>query len=187
MKFSCTDEAYPPLGEPVDWSAWLDANGARLMLYARQQTRSMSDAEDVMQEAMVQLVRTVESGRFEGEPAQYLSYALTAIRHRAADVWRRQQARLKYEHINHNRCTDNEDDPWLHSLHDNDLYRRHVERILRRMPEDYAEILLLKIWEELTFHQIAEVTGEGLSTVNSRYRRALIRFREELAQDPLPE
>ncbi|MBQ3217810.1 MAG: sigma-70 family RNA polymerase sigma factor [Akkermansia sp.] len=172
---------------PTDWSAWLDEYGPRLMLYARQQTHSLADAEDVMQEAVVQLVRVVESGRFEGGVEQYASYVLSAIRHRAADVGRRRKARYKYEQMDADSRDAVQENPWLHSEHDDDLYRRHVERILRRMPADYAEILLLKLWEDLTHQQIAEVTGEAVSTVYARYRRALERFREELAEDPLPE
>ena len=49
-------------GSPTDWGAWLDANGARLLLYARQQTPTSADAEDVLQDALLQLVRTVECG-----------------------------------------------------------------------------------------------------------------------------
>ncbi len=172
---------------PTDWSSWLDEYGPRLMLYARQQTRSMADAEDVMQDAVVQLVKVVESGRFEGSASQYVPYVLSAIRHRAADVGRRHKARYKYEQMDVEALAAGEENPWLHSEHDDDLYRRHVERILRRMPEEYVEILLLKMWENLTHHQIAAVTGEAVSTVYARYRRALARFREELAEDPLPE
>ena len=70
---------------PIDWGAWLDANGARLLLYARQQTPTCADAEDVLQDALLQLVRTVECGEFHGGQEQWLAYTLTAIRHLAAD------------------------------------------------------------------------------------------------------
>lgn len=187
MEHELTDGGSACPGTPPDWSAWLEAYGPRLMLYARQQTRCEADAEDVMQEAVLQLVRAVESGKFEGVVQQYFSYALAAIRHRAMDVSRRRKTRLKYELLNNDLQAEHDNNPWLCCEHDNDVYRRHVERILRRMPAEQAELLLLKIWEELTLQQIAEVTGDALSTINSRYRRALTRFREELEQDPLPE
>ena len=173
--------------EGADWCAWVDAYGARLMLYARQQTRTETDAEDVMQDALLQLVRAVESGRYVGEPRGWLPYVLAAIRHRAMDLGRRRQTRLKYEQLNHEAQVESTVNPWLHNAHDDDVYRLHVERILQRMSREYAEVLMLKIWEGLTFTQIAEVTGENVSTINSRYRRALERFRMALANDPLPD
>lgn len=170
-----------------DWAAWLDRHGARLMLYARQQTRSEADAEDVLQEALVQLVRAVERRTFEGGEPQLLAYALTAIRHRATDVARRSMVRRRYERANGEIQAAEQENPWMSSALDDDVYRAHVEGILKRIPEDFAEVLILKIWEGLTFVQIAAVTGEHVSTVNTRYRRALARFRAELVETPLPE
>ncbi|MBQ8480403.1 MAG: sigma-70 family RNA polymerase sigma factor [Akkermansia sp.] len=178
----------PPMSNsdaPIDWGAWLDANGARLLLYARQQTPTCADAEDVLQDALLQLVRTVECGEFHGGQEQWLAYTLTAIRHLAADEARRRVTRRNYEAST--LPEPMEDNPWLRSRLDDELHRRHVESVLRTMPADYVEVLILKIWEGLTFQQIARVTGENMNTVNSRYRRALCDFRERLDSNPMPE
>src|SRR5262245_16419656 len=42
---------------PDDWSAWLDAHGAALVLFARQWAPAAGDAEDVVQEAFVRFWR----------------------------------------------------------------------------------------------------------------------------------
>lgn len=172
-------------GASTDWGAWLDANGARLLLYARQQTPTSADAEDVLQDALLQLVRTVECGEFHGGQEQWLAYTLTAIRHLAADEARRRVSRRNYETAT--LPEPMEDNPWLRSRLDDELHRRHVESVLRTMPADYVEVLILKIWEGLTFQQIARVTGENMNTVNSRYRRALSHFRDKLDSNPMPE
>src|SRR5688572_4836296 len=39
---------------PDDWRDWLRENGRRYLLYARQQTRAEADAEDVLQDALVE-------------------------------------------------------------------------------------------------------------------------------------
>ncbi len=182
------EEAESARGEytpPVDWETWLDANGARLFLYARQQTFSRSDAEDVLQNALLQLVRTVECGDFRGDSSQWLAYALSAIRHLAVDEARRQLTRRNYRESF--LPDDQTDNPWLHSSIDDDINRRHVEGVLQSLPSDYAEVLILRIWEELSFQQIARVTGENLSMINSRYRRALELFRKKLSINPMPQ
>ncbi|MBR5893978.1 MAG: sigma-70 family RNA polymerase sigma factor [Akkermansia sp.] len=169
----------------IDWEPWLHANCPRLMLYARQQTRSQEDAEDVLQEALVQLVNTVESGDFQGGKEQWVAYAISAIRNLATDSIRRTTTRRTYEQSVVPSKT--EENPWLRCLHDDELRRRHVETVLRSMQDDYAEVLILRIWEELTFQQIADVTGDNLFTITSRYRRALKIFRDKLAVNPIPE
>ena len=167
------------------WDAWLHANSPRLMLYARQQTRSEHDAEDVLQAALVQLVYAVELGELNGGHEQWLPWIISAIRHQATDAARRQATRQNY--VQKAEPASEEHNPWLSSALDDEVRRRHVESVLRTLPPDYAEVLILRIWEELSFRQIAAVVGDKLHTVTSRYRRALDILREKLADNPMPE
>jgi len=48
---STTSPSYLP------WGEWLREHGNKLLLFARQQTRSIADAEDVLQEALVKLAK----------------------------------------------------------------------------------------------------------------------------------
>ena len=172
----------------VDWESWLDDHGSRLLLYARQQTRSEADAEDVMQEALVQLVRAVESGDFRGSEGQWYAYALTAIRHRAMDAGRRAQVRRNYVEAQQDSgegiC---EETPWLSCGADDEYLRKQVEKLLRKLPPEFAEVVVLKIWDGLTFQQIADTTGVPMPTVCSRYRYALKKMREELDENPIED
>ena len=48
-------------------------------------------------------------------------------------------------------------------------------------------MVVLKIWDGLTFQQIADNTGVPLPTVCSRYRYALKKMREELEMNPIED
>ncbi len=172
--------------ERVDWAAWLKEFGPRLFLYARQQSRSDADAEDIMQDALVQLVRAVESGAFNGERSKWPSYVYTAIRHLAMDRGRREEARER----NLQRYREGMDvveysEPWLQSSSDDEQLRQQMEALLRTLPSEFAEVVLLRIWGEYTFQQIADMTFTNLSTVTSRYRYAMQALRKKLSVNPL--
>lgn len=66
---------------PDEWRDWLRENGRRYLLYARQQTRADADAEDVLQDALVESWR-----RSNGVPEHALVFA--TIRRRAIDFAR---------------------------------------------------------------------------------------------------
>lgn len=170
----------------IDWSAWLAEYGSQLLLYARQQCRSEADAEDVLQEALVQLVHAVEGGSFTGRQEQWRAYAYTAIRHLAMDRGRREQVRRNYATSQQETLSEGvEETPWLSSAADDDYMRGRLESMLRKLPAEFAEVVVLHIWGEHTFQQIAEMTDTKLATVTSRYRYALQMMRKELAINPI--
>ncbi len=186
-------QEYPaaaPVGEagaPVDWAAWLKEYGPRLFLYARQQARSDADAEDIMQDALVQLVRAVEGGSFMGDSSKWPGYAYSAIRHLAMDRGRREEAHSRHlQRFREGMGTPEYPEPWLESSQDDELLRQQMEALLRSLPSEFAEVVVLRIWGEHTFQQIADMTFTNLSTVASRYRYAMQALRKKLSDNPLP-
>lgn len=170
----------------VDWNAWLAEFGPQLRLYARQQCRRDADAEDVLQEALMQLVHAVSMGSFTGTREQMCAYAYTAIRHLAADRGRREQVRHNYANSQQEILREGaEETPWLNSSADDEYLRNRLERTLRKLKPEFAEVVVLHIWGERTFQEIADITGNKLSTVTSRYRYALLDMRKDLESDPI--
>ncbi len=170
----------------VDWAAWLKEFGPRLFLYARQQARCEADAEDIMQDALVQLVRAVERGSFRGERAKWPSYVYAAIRHLAMDRGRREDAQSRnLQRFRESVESEEYPEPWLQSSQDDEQLRGQMEALLRTLPGEFAEVVVLRIWGEYTFQQIADMTFTNISTVTSRYRYAMQALRRKLTSNPL--
>jgi RNA polymerase sigma-70 factor (ECF subfamily) len=55
-----------------------------------------------------------------------------------------------------------------------------VQAALECIPPQQREALVLRIWGDLTFAQIAETVGESINTVASRYRYAMQALRKHL-------
>ena len=51
--------------------------------------------------------------------------------------------------------------------------KRSVRLAVEKLPPNQSEVVVLKIWEGMTFLEIAEVLGESPNTVASRYRYGL--------------
>ncbi len=186
MNRALSEPSTQTVGTEPDWDAWLSENGARLLLYARQQCRSDADAQDVLQDSLVQLVRAVHSCEFQGVEAQWFSYVCTTIRHRAIDRGRRETVRKNYATCNQAEAIEQDIlDPWLSCASDDEYLRERVEDMLRSIPIEFAEVITLKIWGERTFQQIADILGQSLPTVASRYRYGINAMRKLLDESPI--
>jgi RNA polymerase sigma-70 factor, ECF subfamily len=155
------------------WKRWFHEHGPKLLLCARQWTRSLADAEDVVQEAFVRFWR--HQRHLGGEPTALL---LTSVRRAACDLARRETRRATREQRAEGGLEDN--DPLFAPSPDGDDRCVAIEAALQRLPAEQREVLALKIWGELTFEQIATQLGIPANTAASRYRYALAALRQEL-------
>ena len=55
-----------------------------------------------------------------------------------------------------------------------------IEQALRTLPAEQREVVHLKIFEGMTFQEIADATGESINTAASRYRYAIEKLRAHL-------
>ena len=67
-----------------------------------------------------------------------------------------------------------------------DEWRAAVESVLRKLPSEQREVLVMKVWGGLTFPQIAAALNVSPNTAASRYRYALAALRRELAGGQAP-
>ena len=156
------------------WKDWFEAHGPKLLLCARQWNRSLADAEDVLQEAFVRYWR--HQRQLPGDPQALL---ITSIRRAALDHARKESRRVAREENssgglgdgNHFVAPETGDDGERH---------RDLAEALGRLPAEQREVLVLKIWNELTFEAIAGILEIPPNTAASRYRYGLAALRKEL-------
>jgi RNA polymerase sigma-70 factor, ECF subfamily len=61
--------------------------------------------------------------------------------------------------------------------------RLALEQALRALPPDQREVVHLKVYEGLTFQEIADLTGQPINTAASRYRYAMDKLRSQLTSE----
>jgi RNA polymerase sigma-70 factor (ECF subfamily) len=160
-----------------DWQTWLDQQGPALVLLARQFVPSRADAEDIVQDAFIRFWRS------RAHVQQPTAYLYASVRRCALD-WQRSRRRQlrREEHVARPQA-----EPLFVPTLEEDERRAAIESALRELPADQAEVLVMKIWGELSFPQIAEALDISPNTVASRYRYALTKLREALAEEPTYE
>jgi RNA polymerase sigma-70 factor, ECF subfamily len=65
--------------------------------------------------------------------------------------------------------------------------QRELVAALDRLPRDQREVLVMKIWNELTFAEIGEALGISQNTAASRYRYGLGNLKKTLRPNDQPD
>ena len=166
------------MAEPEnDWKNWLDRHGPALVLLARQFVPSRADAEDIVQEAFIRFWRSRAGVE---EPAAYL---FACVKRCALDWQRGRRRQIRREE----QVARPESESWFIGHPDQNERRAAIEAAIGELPAEQVEVLVMKIWGELTFMQIADALEISTNTAASRYRYALSKLREALAEEPTYE
>lgn len=185
IKPMATLSALPDISPAASaWREWLELHGPKMLLFARNQARSLEDAKDIFQDALVKLVEKVNSGEFVGGQEAWQPYLYTTIRRLAIDLSRRDDRRKKREdNVSKDAETDQYEDfhPWFESDNSDDETRAQLERSIKELPPKFSEVILMKIWGERTFAEIGETLGISQNTAASRYRYGLEALKKSLS------
>ena len=133
-----------------DWRGWLERHTPKLLLFARQRARSEADAQDLVQEALVEAVQRQGNGQ---PPPLPLVFA--TIHRRAIDLARREDRRANRELA----AFDPSSDAWFDSGVEDRELQQLMQNAMSRMNEDFREVVPLKVWGGMTFAEIGEVLG----------------------------
>lgn len=138
--------------------------GPALLAYARSLVRDTSEAEDALQEVFVNLM-TGREGALPREPRPYL---FRAVRNNCLNRRRSVARELA-------RCQAAA--PLFAAPNGFEGLAIDVEQALQELPDEQREVVMLRVWAEMTIDETAQVLGIPMNTVASRHRYALARLR----------
>ena len=150
-----------------------DAHASGLFHYLVTFTKTEADARDLLQEIFIKLARSNSDDALQSEKA-----FIYRLAHNLAIDWlRRRKVRWDSEERLMNELAEDEQsaaDP------DAALVMRSFAVAMERLPDEQRSIVQLKLWDELTFDEIAQTQGIPMNTAASRYRYALEKLRTHL-------
>jgi len=151
------------------WKTCFSQLAPGLLLFARQWVHSAADAEDIVQEAFVKFWR--RNHKIDNRALLYAT-----VRSVALDLLRRDSRRARRER---DACAEFEPtvEPQFRTENES---QRALALAIDRLPHQQREVLVMKIWNELTFAEIGEGLGISQNTAASRYRYALTALKKDL-------
>jgi RNA polymerase sigma-70 factor (ECF subfamily) len=150
--------------------------------FARAFARSEADADDLAQEALVKVYKSLRSFRFQ---ASFKTWLYSVVRHVFIDNTRSRtgQARSREEALpeDHSQVpspTDTPDESLTRSQE-----RQRMWRALRQLPTDFRTPVVLFDVEGHTYEEVAAIEGVPIGTVKSRLSRGRALLRALLADE----
>lgn len=140
-------------------------------------------AEDLFQEAFLKMIRTMRDGRYS-EQGKFLPWAIRVAHNLCMDHFRK--VRLQYPIT----LPDGRDISELFDMHTENAAHAMEQRqthngvreLIDTLPEEQKEVVVLRMYGDMSFKEIAELTGVSINTALGRMRYALINLRKMITE-----
>lgn len=175
-------------GDAAAFDRLVDAYGHRITGFLHRMTGARQDAEDLVQEVFLRLVRTMGNYRHDG---RFEAWIFRIAANLARDRVRRAQRAPKFVAIKTGGGAEAGDASEPGSLDtiagssepadaamDRDEQTRALHAALAMLPETEREVMMLRHFSQMSFKEIAEMAGVPLGTALARAHRGLKRLRE---------
>jgi len=135
--------------------------------------------EDVFQDTFIKVIRTLKLGKYN-EEGKFLPWVMRIAHNLVIDHFRKNNRMPKF---------DNSHEFDIFSvIHDSSLnaektiiknqVEADVKRLIDELPEDQKQVLVMRMYNDMSFKEISENTGVSINTALGRMRYALINLRK---------
>lgn len=183
-----TDEALALLYVKGDNSAFdelLARTQTKLFTYIMFVVHDHDLADDIFQETFVKVITKLQEGQYT-DSGKFMFW-ITRIAHNAIMDWYRQQ---QGRHIMEPNSSNDLQNLNVSSVYDtfreselvNEQVLHDVKRMMNALPATQREVVYMRFYQQLSFKEIAELTGVSINTSLGRMRYALMNMRR-MAKD----
>ncbi|VXB98545.1 RNA polymerase subunit sigma-24 [Flavobacterium sp. 9AF] len=153
-------------------------------IYTKIQDRDICD--DIFQDTFIKVIKTLKSKSYN-EEGKFLPWVMRISHNLIIDYFRKSK-KMPLQR-------DNEDFSIFSYLTDNNLniedqiifeqVEFDLNRLIEELPQDQKEVLQMRIYQDLSFKEIADSTGVSINTALGRMRYALMNLRKVIEKNQI--
>jgi RNA polymerase sigma factor (sigma-70 family) len=146
-------------------------------IYSKVHDRDVS--EDIFQDTFIKVIKTLKRGAYN-EEGKFLPWVMRIAHNLVIDHFRRNNRMPKFENSGDFNIFSVLSDSSLNA--EKSMIKGQIEsdvrRLIEELPEDQKEVLVMRIYKDMSFKEISEQTGVSINTALGRMRYALINLRK---------
>ena len=150
-------------------------------IYSKVQDRDVT--EDVFQDTFIKVIRTLKKGNYN-EEGKFLPWVMRIAHNLVIDYFRKSNRMPSFKNTDEFDIFSVLGDGNLNAerqMIQEQIYN-DVRVLVEELPEEQKEVLIMRMYKDMSFKEISENTGVSINTALGRMRYALINMRKLIAQ-----
>ena len=146
-------------------------------IYSKIQDRAIT--EDIFQDTFIKVIKTLKRGAYN-EEGKFLPWVMRIAHNLIIDHFRRNKRMPKFQGSDDFNIFSVLGDDKLDAERQiiKDQIDNDLGLLIEELPDDQKEVLVIRIYKDMSFKEISENTGVSINTALGRMRYALINLRK---------
>lgn len=153
-------------------------------IYSKMADRDIAD--DVFQDTFIKVIKTLKSNSYN-EEGKFLPWVMRIAHNLIVDHYRKNKKmpmlRETEEFSIFNIISD--DSLTIEGQIITELIEKDLQKIILELPDDQKEVLMMRIYQDLSFKEISEATGVSINTALGRMRYAILNLRKIIEKNKI--
>jgi RNA polymerase sigma-70 factor (ECF subfamily) len=139
--------------------------------------------EDIFQDTFIKVIRTLKLGKYN-EEGKFLPWVMRIAHNLVIDHFRKNSRMPKFDNAGEFSIFSVLSDSNLNAEKSiiKEQVEKDVRRIIEELPDDQKQVLMMRMYQDMSFKEISERTGVSINTALGRMRYALINMRKVIEQ-----
>lgn len=173
-------------GDEIALATLIERHKAKIygFIYSKIQDRDI--CEDVFQDTFVKVIKNLKKKSYN-EEGKFLPWVMRIAHNLVIDYFRKSKKmpmqRDTEEYSIFSLISDNS--PNIESRIITEQVELDLSRIIEELPEDQKEVLKMRIYQDLSFKEIADLTGVSINTALGRMRYAVLNLRKVIEKNQI--
>ena len=166
-------------GEENSLSILIARHQQRIYSFIYSKVYDRDVAEDVFQDTFIKVIKTLKRGAYN-EEGKFLPWVMRIAHNLVIDHFRRNNRMPKFDNDGEFSIFSVLSDSGLNVEKQliKDQVESDVRRLIEELPGDQKEVLMMRMYQDMSFKEISERTGVSINTALGRMRYALINLRK---------
>ncbi|MBP5557579.1 MAG: sigma-70 family RNA polymerase sigma factor [Bacteroidales bacterium] len=155
----------------------------RVFSYILLSVKNRELAEDIFQDTFIKVINTLRSGNYH-EEGKFVQWVMRIANNLKIDYFRKMQRMPAFESNGEFDIFDiiYGTDPSIEQKMITEQLYAEVAEMVKYLPDEQREVLEMRIYQDISFKDIAEMTNVSINTALGRMRYALINLRKILKE-----
>ena len=166
-------------GKEASLSILINRHKQRLYSFIYSKIQDKDLTEDVFQDTFIKVIKTLRKGSYH-EEGKFLPWVMRISHNLIIDHFRKSNRIPIFESKDEFDIFQiiGDDAPNIESNMIDKQVVEDLKKLIVELPEDQREVLTMRLYKDMSFKEIAEVTGVSINTALGRMRYAVINIRK---------